>query len=192
MSRNSFFKRAQKRARRFKKNYQQSLLKLKKENPLFLDIKKKYPKIDELMKNGKEFIPQFHEERFLNDFSQNVLEDTHWKDGEMYQKGIVSEYLVSLVLRKLKEEGVIKDFFQTKRYSSLDLRNVDFEIVLVNGKHFFFPLQVKSSRRYQKKHFQKNPDIASVVVRDFNLNGLYERIKRIIQFKIEKNEIIHI
>ena len=162
-----------------------------RQEKLLAPLRAQFPAVDQLFAEYQKLFREFSVEDFVQSFSREVLQDLHWGDGKKYQKGILSEYYVFLVLKKLQKEKKIKSFFRTKRYGLLDLRSVDFELVLVGKMYFFFPLQVKSSVSYQKKHKKNKKNIASVVA-TMDLLSLKEKIEKIIEVRKKYGEILHL
>lgn len=118
-----------------------------------------------------------------------------WTYGNLSdRKGILGEFCVKLALEILqKEDPSFYSFELTERFSSLDKRGIDINIIYIaTKKRMFIPLQVKSSAAGRDVHrdSKKGKEIPSVVSSIF-LQLLKNKLKRIIS-SYTNNEIIHI
>jgi len=72
------------------------------------------------------------------------------------RRGFGNEDLVERILKKLKEEGLIRHFFRTEHGSRLDRHGIDFEVVKNDSSHVI--IDVKSSR-CQVDEFNKKKEL---------------------------------
>jgi hypothetical protein len=92
-----------------------------------------------------------------------------------HQKGRVAEQVVADVLEELKQEGVIRGFRHTKRYSSEDRRGIDF---LIFTKEKRIPIQVKASFAGKKLHeaYSRKVEVPCVVGKGEGLKAALVKI----------------
>lgn len=128
-------------------------------------------------------------------FLKKVKSHPDWTKSSSYKKGLLSEFYVDLVLRSLKKNSLIHGYMSTVRNGRYDKKGIDVILSVVGQRYLWLPLQVKSSWRFQKKHFHKteklNTEISSVVATPV-LSKLYKKLKTIIEFKIMRAETVHI
>lgn len=151
-------------------------------------IKNEIPQIGILIKELRFLKKDFNINDFFKKIDSRIRSNIHWNSGiESDQIGILSEFYIELCLEILKSRGKIADFLPTPWKGDADKKGVDFQIILITEKKYItLRLQVKSSKKMQKKHIKRNKgesiQVPSIVASPY-LRTMLKKMEKIIVAK---------